>query len=153
MRSPYLVIGGAGVLCAAWVVLGRGLFGLLGSFTPLYVGILGLPIIFLHLLIARGLVRTAKLGFATRPRTLITLIVAWLLMIVLGFTIPDKVDGSIHSIMTGDTAGLIGMAIGISNPLGIISIGLLVASVICTVFDARDPHESEDAILDAAQDS
>lgn len=105
--------------------------------------------IVLHFLIARGLRRTQLSGFPTQRRTYVTLCVAWVLFLILGFTIPDKVDGSVHSILTGDTPGVVGMAIGISNPLGIIGTGLLVACIICAVFDARGPHQSEDEILDS----
>lgn len=149
MRSAFFWVVPVGLFLAAWVVVGRGLFGLLGDFTGLYVGILGVPMTALHILIARGMRRTAGQGFVTRPRTFLTLGVAWLLFLLLGFTIPDRVDGSVHSVLTGDTPGVVGMAIGISNPLGIIGTALLVACVICTVFDARGPHQSEDDLLDA----
>ncbi len=121
---------------------------LLGSMTGIYAMLLGLPIVVLHLLIARAVARTARRGFVTRPSTFVTLILAWLCFAVLGLTIPDRVDGVWHTIITGDTNGIIGMAIGISNPMGIIGVGMCVASLIFASLDARGPCPSEDDLYD-----
>lgn len=149
MKLSYALLGIAGAICAGWVVLGRGLFGLLGEYAVLYAWLLGLPIFALHLLIARSIQRTKHLGFETRIGTKWTLGVAWLCFLILGFTIPDKAEGATHSVLTGDTPGLIGMAIGVSNPLGIIAIGLLVSSLICAIFDSKDSLYDEDAVIDS----
>ncbi len=151
IKHPYLLFGSAGLLFAAWVVYGRGLFGLLGSFTTLYVPLLGVPIIVLHLLIARNIARTTRAGHPTQPRTLIVMSGAWLCFTLLGFLIPDRIDGTLHSVLTGDTPGRIGMAIGFSNPMGIIGIGLCVATIICAYFDARGPQPEEDELYEATQ--
>ncbi|MFD2839440.1 hypothetical protein ACFSYH_02520 [Populibacterium corticicola] len=151
IKHPYLLFGGAGLLSAAWVVFGRGLFGLLGSFTGLYILLLGLPIITLHLLIARNISRTTRSGHPTQPRTLIVMSGAWLCFTLLGFLIPDRIDGTLHAVATGDTPGQIGLAIGFSNPMGIIGIGLCVATIICAHFDARGPQPSEDELYEASQ--
>lgn len=153
MRHPYLVLGTIGLVLATWVVLGRGLFGLLGEYTQLYSMLLGIPIVSLHLLNARAISRTNKAGYSTRRGVWVALSLAWTCYTILGFTIPDKVDGSTHSILTGDTAGLVGMAIGISNPMGIIGTGMLVAALIMATQDARDPSYSEDDLLDQAEAS
>ena len=151
MRFPVLPLSGIGVLVAAWVVLGRGLFSMLGDYTTLYSMLLGIPIICLHILIGMAVKKTRALGYVTKKRVWIVLSAAWTLFAVLGFTIPDKVDGVTQSILTGDTPGRIGMAIGISNPLGIVGVGMLVATLILALLDTRDPHYNEDDIIDQAE--
>jgi len=144
----------AGIIAALWVVFGRGLVGGLGSLTVIYCLILGLPIIVLHTLVAHTLVRTARVGHATRPWTIITLIIAWLCFAMLGLLIPDRLaDGTLHTMITGNSATWTGFAIGIANPMGIIGIALCVASLILALGDVRGPRPSEDDILDALQDN
>lgn len=148
MKHPYLVLVLVGLALAAWVVCGRALFGILGEFTQLYVLLLGVPIIVLHVLIARAVTRTTLAGFPIRLRTKWTLLAAWACLLLLGFTIPDRVNGTVHSILTGDIPGVVGMAIGISNPLGIVGVGLLVASLMCAIFDKKSSEYCEDEVID-----
>jgi len=150
MGARIAALCGLGVLAALWVVLGRGLFGPLGSLTVIYALILGLPILVLHALIARALARTARAGFVTRRATWLTVATAWLCFTVLGLTIPDRIDGVLHTLVTGSQQPGLGLAIGIANPMGIIGIGLCVASLILAVSDSRGPRKSEDEILDEA---
>ncbi|WP_333812775.1 hypothetical protein [Timonella senegalensis] len=150
MNRKSLLVLVMGVLASTWVVFGRGIVGNLGSLTLIYVFLLGLPILVLHILVARAMARTAAAEHSTRPWTFIALVLAWVCFTMLGLLIPDRLDdGSLQTMLTGNTDPWTGFAIGIANPMGIIGIALCVASLIMAIADSRGPRLTEDELLDS----
>lgn len=126
-----------GVLLAAWVAGGRILFGVAGSLTITYALTLGVALVVVHFFVGRAILRTARRGYRTRPATIATVIAAWGCGILLGWMIPDVTPIGLQSILTGATEPGLGMVIGLSNPLGIIMLGMSVAALVLANIDAR----------------
>jgi hypothetical protein len=124
---PALLVAFAGLLLAAWIAVGRLLFGVAGELTQVYTFTLGLVIVVLHAFIAEALARTAQNGYRTRPATIGMLGASWALGIVLGLMIPDVTPLGLQTILTGPNEPGLSIAVGVANPLGIIM--LVTASV------------------------
>lgn len=124
---PALLVALAGLLLAAWICLGRVLFGVAGELTQLYTFTIGLVIVVMHAFIAEALARTAQHGYRTRPATIGMLLASWGCGILLGLMIPDVTPLGLQTILTGPNEPGLGIAIGVANPLGIIM--LVTASV------------------------
>ncbi|MCG2621885.1 hypothetical protein LVY72_08130 [Arthrobacter sp. I2-34] len=127
------------LLVPLWAAGGRVLFGVGGQLTTLLAFTLG-PVLFLLLLLA-GVRTTATAAhyrpFAASAGTSAVLACAWLAALGFGFTVPDFGDrgGSVMSRLLGEPA--LGVSTALCNPLGIISVGLAIASVAMAYRDAR----------------
>jgi len=133
-----------GFLVALWVSLGRIPFGVAGGLTPLFVPTLGFAIGALHFFAGRAIMRTARLGRTTRPATILMVCFSWACGILLGLMIPDITDLGWQTILTGGEEPGLGIAIGISNPLGIICIGTAVVAVVLARQDTRERLNPDD---------
>lgn len=130
----FFVMGG-GVLLAAWVVFGRHLFGVGGELTLVYALTLGIAIVVLHAFAGRAVVRTVRRGHHTRPATIGMLIASWGCGILLGLMIADVTPAGLQTILTGPNEPGLGIAIGVSNPLGIV---MLVTSIVALALAVGD---------------
>lgn len=134
---PGVLAGAGGVIIAAWVTLGRALFGIAGGLTPLYVFTVGIVLVVLALLTADAMMRAARRGFAHRPVTLVMLFGWWGCGLLLGFIIPDVTSAGLQTIATGTTEPGRGIAVGFSNPIGIIMLFGAIAAMLLARGDAR----------------
>lgn len=152
-----LIVFLVGTLIALWMGAGRALVGAGGDFMPWYLASMTLVFVVLQALISWRLLVAVKLGFPIRPRTVVFIVLSWALGIAFGFLVPDMVDGTLVSAFSllVDPAGadptIIEFAIGFSNPLGIISIGVSAAALIIAWMDSkhkklpsRNPYEVRD---------
>ncbi|WP_051197166.1 hypothetical protein [Jonesia quinghaiensis] len=146
MPPAIILLGGFAV--AGWLGGARYLWGLNGDYATTYLWALSGPILALHLLIALYQRRARRVGFSVRKASTVTLCGAWLCLILVGLFIPDRVNGHLTTILTGSQEPGRGLVIGFANPLGIIGVALLVATLIMSIFDARGPRISEDDLLD-----
>ncbi|WP_435300154.1 hypothetical protein [Timonella sp. A28] len=115
----------------------------------MYALLIGLPIFVLHIVLTRAFAKMSARNLQPRRFTYIVLWCSWACLAVLGLTIPDRVNGELHTVLTGAQEPALGLAIGISNPLAIIGVGLSVAAVISILAELRGPRVHEDEILDA----
>lgn len=132
---PALLVLFAGMVIAAWVSVGRALFGVAGDLTQVYTFTLGLVVFLLHAFIAEALLRAAQHGFRTRPATLAMLFASWACGILLGLMIPDVTPLGLQTILTGASEPGLSIAIGVANPLGII---MLVTGIVALVLARGD---------------
>jgi hypothetical protein len=133
----------AGVALALWIVFGRFQFGVGGDLTPIYL-LLGILIVVLHAFIGQAFARTATRGYALRRVTPGILIGAWGCGILLGLTIPDVTTDGLQTVITGTVEPWRGIAIGLANPAGIITIALTIAALVLASQDARGPRPADD---------
>ncbi|WP_198295536.1 hypothetical protein [Diaminobutyricimonas sp. LJ205] len=133
----------AGVALALWIVFGRFLFGVGGELTPIYL-LIGIVIVFLYAFIGQAMARAATRGYLTRRATLVTLIAAWGCGILLGLTIPDVTPDGLQTVISGTAEPWRGIAIGLANPAGIITVALSIAALVLANQDARGPRPSDD---------
>jgi hypothetical protein len=133
----------AGLALALWIVFGRFLFGVGGELTPIYL-LLGIAIVVLHAFIGQAIARTAMRGYSMRRATLVTLIAAWACGILLGITIPDVTASGLQTVISGTLEPWRGIAIGLANPAGIITIALTIAALVLATQDARGPRPADD---------
>jgi Na+-driven multidrug efflux pump len=132
-----IIVACGGVFLAAWVSGGRILFGVDGSLTLTYALTVGVAFVVLYLFAGVAILRTARRGYRTRPATIATVLSAWGCGILLGWTIPDITPIGLQTILTGATEPGLGIVIGLSNPLGIIMLGLSVTALVLANIDAR----------------
>lgn len=132
-----VVVAGAGVLLAAWVVFGRSVFGVGGSLTVTYALTIGVVLVVLHFFIGRGILRTARRGYRTRRATVGTVIAAWGCGILLGLMIPDLTPIGLQTILTGPSEPGLGIAIGVSNPLGIVMLVMSITALVLATVDSK----------------
>jgi hypothetical protein len=132
-----IVIACAGVLLAAWVVAGRSLFGVGGSLTITYALTIGIVLVVLHFFIGRGILRTARRDYRTRPATIGTVIAAWGCGILLGLMIPDITPIGLQTILTGPSEPGLSIVIGLSNPLGIIMLVMSITALVLATVDSK----------------
>ncbi|HEY5221652.1 MAG TPA: hypothetical protein VIJ18_01165 [Microbacteriaceae bacterium] len=148
--APGILIIVGGLLVAAWIAVGRFPFGVEGSLTPLYLFI-GLVIAALQVAAGRALIRGARAGYAARGWTIAILLSSWAFGILCGLTLPDATPSGLQTIVSGAHEPGLGIAIGVTNPAGMVCAILSVAAVILAYRDARGgrPIYDEDAALDA----
>lgn len=149
-RLPPWVVTLVGTALVSWVTFGRFFFDKNGPFTIVYVVLIAIPVFLLHLLITHNFMTVYRLGHRVRRATVATLFTAWLCFALLGFVIPDRPVDSLETILTGATEPMLGLAIGIANPLGIIGIALTVTAFLFSRTDASGGKPTEDELLDAA---
>ncbi|HEU4808835.1 MAG TPA: hypothetical protein VFT01_11285 [Homoserinimonas sp.] len=135
--APALLVVFTGLLIAAWVSVGRLLFGVAGELTQLYTFTLGLLIVVLHAFIAEALARTAQNGHRTRRATIWMLATSWACGILLGLMIPDVTALGLQTILTGPHEPGLSIAIGVANPLGIIMLVTAIVALALARGDAR----------------
>ncbi|MCX7522572.1 hypothetical protein OSC27_09830 [Microbacterium sp. STN6] len=148
-----LLVTIAGLIVSAWIGFGHYLFGIAGALTPLYVFI-GVVLFVLHVFLGRAIVLTKRNGYRTRPRTLVIAGLCWACGIICGLTLPNTTaGGGLTTILTGPHEPSLGIAIGVTNPAGIICLGLAVTALVLAYIDVRGgkPRYDEDAILDAQE--
>ena len=135
--APAMLVVFAGLVIAAWVSVGRLLFGVAGELTQLYTFSLGLFIFLLHAFIAEALLRAAQLGYRTRPATLAMLFASWACGILLGLMIPDVTPLGLQTILTGAIEPGLGIAIGVANPLAVIMVVTGIVALVLARGDAK----------------
>ncbi len=125
--APGILVLFIGLLLAAWVSVGRALFGVAGELTQVYAFTLGLVIFLLHAFIAEAMLRAAQHGHRHRRVTFVMLAASWVCGILLGLMIPDATPLGLQTILTGASEPGLSIAIGVANPLGII---MLVTGIV-----------------------
>lgn len=133
--APALLVIFAGLLLAAWVSVGRALFGISGELTQVYIFTLGLLVFLLHAFIAEALLRAAQHGYRARPATVAMLIASWGCGLFLGLTIPDVTPQGLQTILSGAEEPGLSIAIGVANPLGII---MLITAIVALALARGD---------------
>ena len=129
-----------GVVVAVWVSVGRFAFGVGGMLAPVFLLTLGFTLGVLYVFVALAVVRARRRGFPTRRGTWAVLIASWLLGVLLGLTIPDVTPDGWQTIVSGTAEPGLGLAIGISNPLGILCVGSAIIALVLANRDARGPR-------------
>ncbi|UCR89320.1 hypothetical protein [Mycetocola spongiae] len=130
-----------GILVGAWMTAGRVLFGIDGSLILWFALSLAPVVLVIQVLTGRNIRRTSLRGYRMRPATLATLISSWVLGILFGLMVPEATAEGLHSIL-GLLAGPVAQEIGIGvcNPLGVISVGISIFSLVLSAGDARGPR-------------
>lgn len=148
-----LVITSIGVILAAWMSLGRWLFGIGGDLTWWYLPTIGLGYVVLSWWIARRMTITRRRGRRTGRAVWVALILSWACAIGFGFTVPDRVSGELVSILShlAGSAFSAEMSFALCNPLGIIAFTLAFFALGFAIANGRDPRPDEDEILDAQE--
>ncbi|MEX1078421.1 MAG: hypothetical protein WED09_04870 [Homoserinimonas sp.] len=134
---PSVLVVLVGLLLAAWVALGRLLFGVAGELTQVYTFSIGLIIFLLHAFITEALLRAAQNGYRVRPATIAMLIASWALGILLGLVIPDVTPLGLQTILTGPREPGLSIAIGVANPVGIVMLVTAIVALVLARGDAR----------------
>ena len=138
--SLVVAVVGAGV--AAWMAVGRSLFGAGGDMVPVFTFTILPTYAILQFVVAFFVLRIGLDGTRLHIRTLVFLLLSWLVGFGFGLMVPDTVDGTVVSafsqLFTGqDTKIALDFAIGFSNPLGIISFALTVVAGVLAWVDSR----------------
>ncbi|MEB4615130.1 hypothetical protein [Leucobacter sp. M11] len=141
-----------GLLLAAWMSLSGWVFGIGGDLSAWYVPTIGLTVAMTHWFIAGRLRVTVERKHRTGRGTIVALVLAWLCAIGFGFTVPNRHEGELVSIMSHLTSPEnLGLSIGICNPLGIIAITLMGIALTFAALDARGPKADTDDELTPEQ--
>lgn len=133
------LIGG---LIGIWMGIGRGLFGAGGELIPWYLWTMTPIFIVCQVMLSWRLFIAIERDYPIRPRTVVFIVLSWLLGIAFGLFVPDIVDGEIVSAFSklvdpaGQDATLIEFALGFSNPLGIVAIGIAIVALIIAWIDS-----------------
>ncbi|QPT54037.1 hypothetical protein [Rothia kristinae] len=148
------------VLTGLWITAGRALFGagglLVGVFAvtvlPVYLAVLGLAC--WHLL------RDARRrpGGATTPAIAGALACTWVLALIFGFLVPDRVEGQVVSAASAVLGpDVVGLSAGFGNTFGILTFVAAFATLGLAITQNRRGRRAaegrpatEDEILDAA---
>lgn len=130
---PGAFVAFVGIALAAWVSLGRALFGISGDLTPLYLLTFGILLVLVNAVTAEAMMRAAAHGYRHRPATIGMLIASWSCAVLLGLTIPDATPEGFQTILSGATEPGLTIAVGVANPVGIIM--FITATV--ALFSAR----------------
>ena len=135
-----------GIVLAAWMSVGRWLFGLGGWLTWWYAPGIGLTYALLMMWIARRIRITAERGMHTGRATIVSLILSWISAVGFGITVPDIVDGELVSLLSAWVGpGISGeMSIALCNPFGIVAFAIAFFALGFSMADARDPRPEED---------
>lgn len=146
-----LVVTVIGVILAAWMSLGRWLFGIGGDLSWWYVPAIGLTYAVLSWWIAHRIAITHRRGRHTGRAVWVSLILSWASAIGFGFTVPDRVGEDLVSIVSlaAGSAFSAEMSIALCNPLGIIAFTLAFFALGFAIANGRDPRPEEDELLDA----
>lgn len=153
VRVKSVLVTVMGLVLAVWMSAGRWFFGIGGSLTWWYVPAIGLTYAVLMLWIGHRMAVTAQRGRRTTRAVWVALILSWVCAIGFGLTVPDNVDGQLHTII-GAAAGSqfsAEMAIALCNPLGILAFALAFGSLGFAIANGREPRPEEDEALDYAE--
>lgn len=138
-----------GLIVAAWVAVGRFLFGIGGSMTPWYL-LLGTAIFVGQCFAGRAIILTARRGYHSRAWTMVIVAFSWGFGLLCGATLPDNTPLGMQTIVSGTQPTGLGIAIGVTNPCAIVCLSLTGATIFLGYYDARGrrPKYDEDAVLD-----
>ena len=139
-----IIVMVAGVLIAAWMGFGRTLFGVGGEFVLAYTLTASVAIAALNILTGRAIRRAVAIGHRIHPQTVIAVVLTWIAGIGFGFTVADANESGLDTVMSylgGET--LRGMAIGLSNLFGILTLGGSIAALVFARLDVRGPKPEE----------
>lgn len=148
MKSTIVMV--IGVVMAAWMSAGRWLFDLGGSLTVWFVPAIGLTYALIMLWLAQRITITRRRGRRTGRAVYVSLILSWACAIGFGFTVPDRVNGELVSILSSVSGSdfSVDMSIALCNPLGIIAFTLAFIAVGFAIANGRDPRPEEDELFD-----
>lgn len=139
--SSYLAIPVA-LVAACWVVAGRAVFGVVGDLTAVYAVSLG-PVLFMVLTIAALIAfKEMRLHGGSRAgfplSVAITQAISWLLALIFGLLIPDRVEGKTVSALSAiGGEHLVGLSAGFGNTFGILTFCFAFAALFCAVAALR----------------
>jgi hypothetical protein len=139
-----IIVMVAGVLIAAWMGFGRTLFGVGGEFVLAYTLTASVAIAVLNIFTGRAIRRAVTIGHRLHPQTVIAVVLTWIAGIGFGFTVADANESGLDTVMShlgGET--LRGMAIGLSNLFGILTLGGSIAALVFARLDVRGPKPEE----------
>lgn len=126
------------VLTAVWITAGRSLFGAGGDLVGIFAISFG-PLLFLILgLAAFFSFKDAKLNGGSRagfpPSVAVTQLVSWVLALIFGMLVPDRLDGrtvSAAASLFGED--FIGLSAGFGNTFGILTFCFAFAALFCAI--------------------
>lgn len=138
--SLLIALIGAGI--AAWMAAGRSLFDAGGDMVPVFSFSILPAYAILQFVVAFFVLRIALEGTRLHVRTMVFLVLSWLVGFGFGCMVPDTVDGTVVSAFSQLFSGLdakiaLDFAIGFSNPLGIIAFALTVVAGVLAWVDSR----------------
>lgn len=131
------------LLSALWVVGGRSLVGAGGSLMPIFAISLG-PILAGIMLVAAYFsskemkLQKAGIRAGLPPVTALVWCATWLMALVFGFLVPDRLEGGVVSAASsvlGDH--FIGLSAGFGNPAGILTYAFATASLLLSLSNWR----------------
>ncbi|NKE08604.1 MULTISPECIES: hypothetical protein [Kocuria] len=128
------------LVLAAWLVLASVPLGGPGGRALIWLGVLAAPLGVL-LWISGALVlaeRAYHRPAYARPVTTVLIVCAWVGAVVLGFFLPDLIDGRGQSLFTA-AAGpdSVGLSAGFANTLGVLTFAAAAGSVVSAALDVR----------------
>lgn len=131
------------LLSALWVVAGRSLVGAGGSLVPIFALSLGPILAGIMLIAAYFSGKEMKLQHAgTRaglpPVTALIWCTTWLMALIFGFLVPDRLDGTVVSAAAAVLGhDFIGLSAGFGNPAGILTYAFATASLLLSFSNWR----------------
>lgn len=131
------------LLSALWVVAGRSLVGAGGSLVPIFAISLG-PVLAVMMLVAAYFsgkemkLQKAGLRVGLPPVTALVWCSTWLMALVFGFLVPDRLDGAVVSAASSVLGhDFIGLSAGFGNPAGILTYAFATASFLLSLSNWR----------------
>lgn len=139
-----IVVMASGVLMAAWMGFGRLAFGVGGEFVLAYTLTLSVAVATINIFTGLKLRQALNLNHRIHPQTVVALSIAWIGGLGFGFTVADANADGLNSVM-GLLGGepVYGLAIGLSNLFGIMTLGGSIAALVFSRFDVRGPKPEE----------
>ncbi|MFW0182223.1 hypothetical protein ACN082_01775 [Rothia sp. CCM 9417] len=153
----YLAVPWA-LLSALWVVAGRSLFGADGSLLPIFAISLGPILAGLMLAAAYFSGKEMKLQKAGKraglpPRTALVWGATWLMALIFGFLVPDRLDGTVVSAASSLLGGdFIGLSAGFGNPAGILTYAFATASLLLSLSNWRRAESVSRGVDDSVKE-
>lgn len=146
------------VLSALWIVAGRSLVGAGGTLVPIFAISLGPVLVCIMIVAAYFSAKELKLQKAgTRaglpPVTALVWCMTWLLALIFGFLVPDRLDGTVVSAASSVLGpDFIGLSAGFGNPAGILTYAFATASLLLSFSNWRKAESASRGVDDSVKE-
>lgn len=147
MKSNVVKI--TGLVLAVWMAAGRWAFGLGGDLTLWFVPAIGIPYALLSWWIGHRVALTGSRGLSTGRAMWVAIAISWVMAIGFGFTVPDRANGELASIVSHAAGSQFSaeMSIALCNPMGIISFATAFIALGFAIASGRERQPEEDELL------
>lgn len=142
-RTAFYAAIPCALLSALWVVAGRSMVGAGGSLVPIFAISLGPILAGIMLVAAYFSGKEMKLQKAGKraglpPVTALVWCTTWLMALIFGFLVPDRLDGTVVSAASAILGSdFIGLSAGFGNPAGILTYAFATASLLLSLSNWR----------------